>query len=196
MQLSAAEETRGCSPLAAAIGRAASLCSASTGNQLQAAADATAAPFLRCTRLLLEGGASPLQAAKDGSTAMHAAAEGGFLPGLQLLLSWQAGSDSNGGHETAKGACGSGSSGDMGIGPLLETVDGAGRTPLARAAAAGRAHHRECVLLLLSLGAAVGSPDLVRRAACGGPATWLADVAQYAQQAQQAPQVLQALPAH
>lgn len=164
MQVGATEETRGCPPLTAAIGRAASLCTGAAAMlaQPQSAPEAAAAPFLRCARLLLEAGASPLQASRDGATAVHAAAEAGFLPGLQLLLGWQAGGDNSNGLDAmdvdSSDSVGGGSSA---LAPLLEAADNAGRSPLARAAAAGRAAH-DCILFLLSRGAEVTSAELVR----------------------------------
>lgn len=160
LQVDAAESSRGCAPLTAAICRAASLSGASAA-QPQPEPGAAAAPFLRCAKLLLEAGASPLHASKDGSTAVHAAAEAGFLPGLHLLLGWQPRSGSNA-HDAMHIEGVSNGSASVDSTSLLESEDLAGRSPLARAAAGGRAQHRECILFLLNRGAAVGSPDLVR----------------------------------
>ncbi|KAL4422562.1 hypothetical protein ABPG75_008759 [Micractinium tetrahymenae] len=165
--VSAAEETRGCPPLTAALGRAAYLCSG-TGAALArpeagAAAESAAAPFLRCAQLLLEAGASPLQASKDGGTAVHAAAEGGFLPGLQLLLGWAASKDSSHSSNGRDIMDVDSAASTSAVASLLGAEDAAGRTPLARAAAAGRAAHCDCILFLMSRGAAVGSPDLASK---------------------------------
>lgn len=94
---------------------------------------AKAADYARCAALLLEAGADVRHAAKDGSTAMHAAAEGGSVACLELLRRHDA---------------------------PLDAADAAGRTPL-EGAAAGRAPHPDCILYLLQEGAAVPSERLV-----------------------------------
>lgn len=124
LQANAVEDARLCSPLVAAVTRAAAL---------GAACHARAPAFLRCVELLVAAGADVRLAAKDGSTALHAAAQGGSLACCDLLLD---------------------------AGAALDAPDAAGRTPLA-AAAAGRAPHPRCVLHLLGRGAAVASAELV-----------------------------------
>lgn len=129
--MNAAESARLISPLAAAVTRAAAL---------EALRRPQAAAFRRCVQLLLEAGADPRQAARDGMTPLHAAAEGGSVACIEALLA---------------------------AGAVIEAADAAGRTPLA-GAAAGRSPHPRCVLHLLARGAEVASPEMVRR--CGGVA--------------------------
>lgn len=119
------EGSRGYTPLIAAVARGASLA---------ASGQPRAPAFIDCARLLLASGADVHAVAKDGSTALHAAAEGGSVVLLELLL---------------------------GHGAELDAADRGGRTPLA-GAASGRAPHPDCVLLLLERGAAVGSAAEVR----------------------------------
>jgi ankyrin repeat protein len=122
--VNAAESACLISPLAAAVTRAAAL---------EGLRRPQAAAFGRCVQLLLEAGADPGQAARDGMTPLHAGSEGGSVACVEALLA---------------------------AGAALEAADAAGRTPLA-GAAAGRSPHPRCVLHLLARGAEVASPELV-----------------------------------
>ncbi|KAI3430304.1 hypothetical protein D9Q98_004900 [Chlorella vulgaris] len=75
--VNAAESSRLCSPLNAAVSRAAAL---------QAAHHSSADALLSCVEVLLEAGADVHHQACDGSTALHSAAGDGSVPCIKLLL--------------------------------------------------------------------------------------------------------------
>lgn len=72
-----AESSRLCSPLNAAVSRAAAL---------QAAHHSSADALLSCVEVLLEAGADVHHQACDGRTALHSAAGDGSVPCIKLLL--------------------------------------------------------------------------------------------------------------
>ena len=125
-QVDAAEQARGYSPLTAAIARAAS---AEASRQPQAAA------LVACAAQLLAGGADVAHAARDGSRALHAAAEGGSVGCIDLLIRH---------------------------GAPVDATDLTGRLALA-GAVMGRVPRAACTLRLLEHGASVPSGDLVSR---------------------------------